>query len=244
MFARLNERHITKFKVRKNKETLKSFVKRDRINEFNGAKTDFEMDLYNGLVTIKNKEDKLHVEVNYLRLFGDEFVFKYDMEYQKINFGNLNLYVISNDDLYKLSLPFGGITSFNVIFTSDRENTIQHELQHGFDNVLGVSYLFKPWEREYNAFLAGIIFSDGKESLVKMYNDINIEKWNESIESLYEKDIHYKARLQIISDLFDLWVDRKSSEEQIKHAASILLDRSYKNKTGMTYTEIIQQIKN
>lgn len=243
MFAQLNERYITKSKTRKRKETLKLFNKREKINEFNGAKTNFEMDLYNGLVTIKNKEDKLHVEVNYLRLFGDEFVFKYDMEYQKINFGNLNLYVISNDDLYKLALPFGGITSFNVIFTSDREKTIQHELQHGFDNVLGISYLFKPWEREYNAFLAGIIFSNSKEALGSIYDEINMVKWNEELWNFYEKDIHYKAKLQIVSDLLDLWVDKKSSEEQIKHAALILLDRIYKKKTGMSYEEIIKEVK-
>jgi hypothetical protein len=243
MFAQLNERHITKSKVRKRKETLKLFDKREQINEFNGAKTNFEMDLYEGLVKIKNKEDKLYAEVNYLRLISNDFLLKYEMEYKRIDFGKINLIVINEEDLKKLALPFGGITSFNFIFTSDNKNTIQHELQHGFDNVLGVSYLFKPWEKEYNAFLAGIIFSNSKEALVKMYDEINMVKWNEELWNFYEKDIHYKARLQIVSDLLDLWVDKKSSEEQIKQVALILLDRIYKKKTGMSYEEIMNEVK-
>jgi len=38
-------------------------------------------------------------------------------------------------------------------------------------------------------------------------------------------------------------VDKKSSEEQIKQVALILLDRIYKKKTGMSYEEIMNEVK-
>jgi len=243
MFAQLNERHITKFKVRKNKEALKVFDKRKKVNEFKGDKKDFEMFFNDDAVLIKKKEDKLFIEVNYFRRISRDFMNRYEIEYNQIKFGNIDLYVIEAEEMKKMCLPFGGIASQNKIFTSNDENTIQHELQHAFENVLGISHLFKLWEREYSAFLGGMIFSDSKEGLDSIYKEVLRNNWNDETEKYYESEVHYKARLKIVSDLLELWVDRKSSEEQIKHGALILLDRIYKNKTGMSYSEIIELIK-
>jgi hypothetical protein len=245
MLAPFTEKQRTKQKMKKEgvKETLKLFEKRKKVNEFKGDKKDFEMFFNDDAVTIKNKENKLHIYVNYFRRISSDFINKYEIEYNQLKFGNIDIYVIEREEMKKMCLPFGGITSQNKIFTTNNEDTIQHELQHAFENILGVGYLFNSWEREYTAFLGGMIFSDSKKSLKEMYEDIIQKNWNEEMEEHYDKDMHYKARLQIICDLYDMKVDLRSSEEEIKQAALILLNSIYKRRIGMTYLDVLKECK-
>jgi hypothetical protein len=248
MLAPFTEKQRTKQKMKRKgvKETLKLFEKRKKVNEFKVDKKEFEMFFYDDAVTIKKEKNKLHVEVNYFSRFNfisSDFINEYEIEYNQLKFGNIDLYVIEREEMKKMCLPFGGITAQNKIFTTNNEDIIQHELQHAFENVLGVGFLFKLWESEYTAFLAGIIFSDSKKSLKEIHEDVIQKNWNKDMEEFYEKDTHYKARLQVVSDLYDMKVDRRSSEEEIKHAALILLNNIYKKRTGMSYEEIMEEVK-
>ena len=243
MFAQLNERHITKSKVRKYRETLKLFDKREQINEFKVIKNDLEeVHFCNETLEIKTKGDKLYIEERSFAKISSDFIMNYELDYIKIKFCEIELYIVEEENK-KLKLPFVGIARQNKIFTENDEGTIQHELQHCFENLLGISYLFNSWEREYTAYLTEMIFSNSKEGLDSIYNEVLRNNWNDETEKYYDNEVHYKARLQIVSDLLDLWVDKKSSEEQIKQVALILLDRIYKKKTGMSYEEIMNEVK-
>ena len=60
---------------------------------------------------------------------------------------------------------------------------------------------------------------------------------------IFKNFLPLKARLQIISDLYDLGIDKRSSNEEIKQGALILLNNIYRKRTGMTYEEIIKEVK-
>jgi hypothetical protein len=241
MLAPFTEKQRTKQKMKREgvKETLKLFEKRKKVNEFKVDKKDFEMFFYDDTVTIKKKENKLLIEVDHFYKLPSHFINKYEIEYNQIKFGNIDLYVIEAEERKKINLPFGGITTQNKIFTTNNEDTMQHELQHAFENVLKIGHLFRYWEREYTAFLGGMIFSESKKSLKEMHEEINWIKGKEE----YNDDEHCKAMLQIISDLYDMKVDRRSSEEEIKQAALILLNSIYKKRTGMSYEEMMEEVK-
>jgi hypothetical protein len=127
-----------------------------------------------------------------------------------------------------------------VIMTSEIDYALQHELQHVFDNLIGIDGDLR--EREYRAYLAGLIYST--DSLSHLMNIPSfIEKTiNEQGEEMFKGKYknNYLALITIMNEFKDFYeTDVEVTNEEIKNKSSFLLDKNYVKNTGMTYKKLL-----
>lgn len=119
-----------------------------------------------------------------------------------------------------------------ILVRPGEEATIQHELQHVFDNVSGISSVLDPTTCEYHAELAKIAFSDGPFIRLRMIDDI---LWS-AVMGSENASRYYEARLRIIKQM--------KGFKNKKNRATQLLNESYKRACGLTYDEILAPFVN
>lgn len=172
--------------------------------------------------------------------------------FQKANFkkGLMNVILLDENELkflyskspkaseYIERLKNGGSVTrgFEIILTTDYDLVIQHELQHVFDNL--IEFKTKEWEHEYRAYLGGLLFS--KEPVQNNLNEIY--RYNMKLRSTFgckDDEPHYIAIEKLIKELE--FSDRLKDSE-LRMISKILLDANYKEHTGKTYNEMLNEL--
>ncbi len=165
---------------------------------------------------------------------------------QSFVLGNVPGYVIAEGELKKAGfngLAFGS----DMLFDSDEEMVIHHELQHVFDTSLGINDTTVG--AEYRAFLSELVFTKDLSSVISRefepYVDgIFVEmKIADALFKKKEKNIpsrlaHSYARYKIFKQLGEL--SSSSDLESIRIKSRELLNAEYNRLAGMSYDEIIR----
>lgn len=237
-----NKHSLAKDNIKKNKKKVKVFNDRTNFDKFKAGEEKYFY-LYDAEDIKLNGYEKLKVEIQPLYPFVLKEPKKYEIDYNKYDFGEIQVCAIAREDSKKMGYQFEGFAFNKKIFCVDEDYVIQHEIQHAFDNLLRIGHKFEIWEREYTAFLAGIVFSeDTNLNLKRLYENMEFgtktKKWKD-----FYKDEHMRACLEIVCDLYDMKIDERSEREVIREGALLLLNNMYKKKVGLSYEKIIEGVK-
>ena len=228
---------IINTKNKKIQESLKVFVERnfDYTNE-------------------KNKENKKIAKNIFLlkdsnRFEIDKRIFDYESIYKN---GIVTGLIVKGICMYNLNNRARAFARENVMITTNNERDIIHESEHVLQNIFGLIDSNERWKLEYDAYLVSILFSENSKGT---YREINREVKNE-IEKIHCNYNDTKSRYNIqigLPNIAGKWelavnmekllINIKHTNENVKEACTLLLNESYKAKVGLTYEQIIQQIR-
>lgn len=221
------------------KESLKVFVKRKI--KFENETLGHDYINSSGIYVLKNSNE---VMINGL-------LYKYNAIYNK---GIISAFQMEPHEIKKIRESKG--LSYNTsIFVPDSEYEIQHELQHVFDHLFlnfRVNKIYEPWELEYHSYLAQIIFSkDSVKALGHVENEVyrNLDALKcdledgRNLENMKLGLPHLGAKWEIVFKMNELLIDETSNNNIVKGACMDLFNEGYNRKIGLTYEQIIQQIK-
>lgn len=243
-------KQILNTKEKKMKESLKVFV--DRKIKFEKEKVKL------------SKEDKIIVSYESKEFFilPKEYNFQNKdswyipkLNYLKLyNSGYINAILVDPKEFEKVIIKNGiscsGLSCNYTLIISNSEQIIQHELQHVFDNLFNLN--LKSWEKEYHAILAELIFTCDSAKIMsslenQIYTILDRMNWelddHKTHEWVKSKEEYTGAQWEIIYKLGKMAIDERNSVQEIKKASLEILNESYKEKMGMSYSEIIEQIK-
>jgi len=230
---------ILNTKEKKIKESLKVFVKR---------KIKFEKETpghnyinSSGIYVLKNSNE---VMINSL-------FYKYNAIYNR---GIISAFQMEPHEIKRIR-EGKGLNYNTSIFVPDSEYEIQHELQHVFDHLFlnfRENKIYETWELEYHSYLAQIIFSKNSEKALghienEVYRNLDALKCDledrKNLENMKLGLPHLGAKWEIVFKMNELLINETSEKTEVMNACMDLFNECYYKKIGLTYEQIIQQIK-
>ncbi len=226
-------------KDKKMKDTLKVFVKRKIKFEEETPGTNYINS--SGLYVLKNSSEVMIKGrfYKYNRIYNGGIISAFQMEPHEIK-----------------SIREGKGLNYNTsIFVPNSEYEIQHELQHVFDHIFlnfRENKIYEPWELEYHSYLAQVIFSkNSAKALGHIENEVyrNLDALNADLECKKSMENiklilpHLGAKWQIVLQMYESLINETSEKSEVRGACMDLFNECYNRKIGLTYEQIIQQIK-
>jgi hypothetical protein len=140
----------------------------------------------------------------------------------------------------------GDIDDPTALLASDREHTLQHELQHVFDKITYVESALRSMQDGTGETLSNLLGMERRGRLAEMAfcHDLGLveESMAEVRESVAEADPGTdEARIRVEADR---WVHERMGRfkrgEALKRVARRLLDQAYRQACGLTYSQIVE----
>lgn len=228
---------ILNTKNKKIQESLKVFVERnfDYTNEKIGKRENIAKNIF-------LLKDSNRFEI-------DKKIFDYESIYKN---GIVTGLIVKGISMHNMNNHARAFARENVMITTNNKRDIMHESEHVLQNIFSLIDITERWKLEYDAYLVSILFSENSKGTYKEINrEVKSEienihcNYNDN-KSRYNIQIglpHIAGKWELAVNMEKLLVNIKHTNENVKEACKLLLNESYKKKTGMTYTEIIQQIK-
>lgn len=230
---------ILRTKKKEMKDTLKVFV--NRKIKFEEETPGHNYINSSGIYVLRNSNEVMinGLFYKYNRIYNQGIISAFQMEPHEIK-----------------SIREGKGLNYNTsIFVPNSEYEVQHELQHVFDHIFlnfRENKIYEPWELEYHCYLAQIIFSkNSAKALGHIENEVyrNLDALNADLENRRCLEgiklglPHLAAKWQIVFKMNELLINETSEISEVREACMDLFNECYNKKIGLTYEQIIEQIK-